>query len=79
MSKIKVIHYPENCIGCNFCVLMAPGQWRINDETGRAELIGGKPEGDQVTLEISAADREANQRAAESCPVQIIKVEESAE
>ena len=78
MSKIKLIHYPENCIGCNACVLMAPKFWRINDETSKAELIGGVKENDHMVLEISVADREENERAAASCPVQIIKVEEEA-
>lgn len=77
MPKIKVIHYPENCIGCNCCVLMAPGQWRINEETGRAELIGATRKGNCDILEIDEMDQAANQSAAESCPVRIIKVEET--
>lgn len=77
MSKIKVIHYPENCIGCNSCCILAPQNWRINDETGLAELIGGVKKGDTVVLEITEHDKQDNINAAEACPVRIIKVEEN--
>jgi ferredoxin len=77
MGKIKVIHYPENCIGCNSCCLMAPDQWRINDETGRAELIGAEHKGNCDVLEIQAQDLANNLSAAAACPVQIIKVEKN--
>lgn len=77
MSKIKVIHYPENCIGCASCCLIAPGQWRMNQKTGRAELIGGQHKGNCDVLEITEVELKANQNAAEACPVRIIKIENS--
>ena len=77
MSKIKVIHYPENCIGCNSCCLIAPGQWRMNYETGRAELIGAEHKGDCDILEIQEIDKQANLDAEMACPVRVIKVEEN--
>ncbi len=77
MAKIKVIHYPENCIGCNSCCLIAPGHWRMNMKTGRAELIGGEHKGKCDVLEIQEHDHRANVQAAEACPVRIIKVEKN--
>jgi ferredoxin len=76
-KKIQVIHYPQNCIGCNSCCLAAPKQWRINDETGLAELIGGVRKGDCDILEIEEKDLAANINAAKACPVQIIKVQKT--
>ena len=56
---------------------MAPAQWRLNELTGRVELIGGVHQGDCDILEIREADLAANQNAAGACPMRIIKVEKS--
>ncbi len=71
----KIVHLPENCIGCNACVLIAPGKWRMNGETGKAELINGKEKGRAVVAELLEHEVEDNQKAAEACPMGIIKIE----
>ena len=75
MKDIKIIHFPENCIGCNSCVIAAPDTWHLNHETGKAELIGGKKKNNVAVASIIAADIEVNEKAAEACPMRIIKVE----
>jgi len=75
MNSIKIIHQPGQCIGCNSCVTLAPQNWRMNKETGKSELIGGCKKGKVYVTEIFECDVEANQKAAEACPMNLIKVE----
>lgn len=75
MKKIKVIHQRGDCIGCNSCVNIAPQNWRMDDADGKSVLIGSKKKGEVFVAEAFEFDKEANQLAAEACPVRIIKVE----
>lgn len=40
--KKKVIHHPSLCIGCGGCSSLCPKLFKLNEETGIAELIDGK-------------------------------------
>lgn len=74
-KKIVVSHKRSGCIGCGSCVSLAPKNWKMNDEDGRSDLIGGEvKKNGMVTGEIDVADYDANQEAAEACPVHIIKL-----
>lgn len=75
MKKIKVVHQRGDCIGCNSCVNIAPQSWRMSDVDGKSVLIGGKEKRGVFVGEVFEMDKEANQLAAEACPVNIIKVE----
>ncbi len=46
----------DRCIGCGRCVQAAPEAYRMNPETGKAEIIEGAP-------------AEAIERGAKACPV----------
>lgn len=74
MKDTKLFHYPENCIGCNACVLNAPLTWQMNDETGKSELIHGKVKGKVCQVQLREDEIESNIKAAEACPMRIIKV-----
>lgn len=74
MKKLKVIHQRGDCIGCNSCVNIAPQSWRMDDADGKAVLIGAKKKNDLFVGEIFEYDQQANNLAAEACPVRIIKV-----
>ena len=69
----KVIQYRNKCIGCNVCVEHAPDCWFI-DEDGKATLKDSKKENNFYVREITPAELSENQKAAEDCPVKIIKV-----
>ena len=51
----------DTCIGCGTCVSLCPNSFKMNDD-GKSEAI-------------SQEDNECAQKAAESCPVQAIKVD----
>jgi ferredoxin len=63
---MKVSIDQEACIGCGACVALCDAIFRLNDETGKAEVIPG--------ADCVAAG--CCKEAAESCPVGVIIVEE---
>jgi ferredoxin len=67
----------RKCIGCNYCVELAPGQWRMSKKDGKSVLLGATQKKDQYTLKTADEDAyEANIAAAQACPVNIIQVKE---
>lgn len=51
----------EICIGCGACAALCPKNFKMNDETGKSEVIGEE-------------NIECAKNAAESCPAQAISV-----
>lgn len=74
MPSPKVSHKRSKCIGCNSCITIAPQNWEMDEKEGKSRLIGSKKKGDVYVNEIFECDIEANQRAAQACPMKIIKV-----
>lgn len=73
---VKIIHYRKNCIGCNSCIEIDPLHWKINYKDGKALLKGGKSKRRVYRLEITEFEKEDSKKAAESCPVNVIKIED---
>ena len=72
---IRIFHYRSKCIGCNACVEVAPGRWRISKKDGKSVLVGGKEKKDVVSILVGDDEFDANNLAARMCPVNIIQVE----
>ncbi len=60
---IKIVHERDNCIGCGACAANCPDNWEMADD--------GKSKAKKTELEEIGC----NQEAADSCPVQCIKIE----
>lgn len=76
VKKITVCHKRNDCIGCGSCVLYAPEQWSMNTKDGKSELKDAKWKGSQfMVATIDEHDFENNKKAAEACPVGIIRVD----
>ena len=72
---IRISHHRVKCIGCNYCVEVAPSNWIMDDTDGKSILLESK-EKKGIYISISSDDEfESNLEAAEICPVNIIKVE----
>ena len=71
---VIITHQREKCIGCNYCVELAFNQWRMSKKDGKATLIGAVNKKDFHTLKIDNTEYDDNKRAADACPVNIIKV-----
>ncbi len=74
MSSLKIIHDRSSCIGCNSCVNIAPQTWLMDEAEGKAKLIGSQKKGRVYVAEIFDCDRDANEMAAQACPMNIIKI-----
>ncbi|MDD5606689.1 MAG: ferredoxin [Candidatus Pacebacteria bacterium] len=69
---MKIIHERKKCIGCGSCAAVCPKYWEMAED-GKATLIGSVINSKEVyELEIKKLD--CNQEAADSCPINIIKV-----
>ena len=67
----------NKCIGCNYCVELAPGQFQMSKKDGKSVLLKSVDRKGFHTLK--SADHsihEACEAAAKACPVKIISVKE---
>ncbi len=71
---MKIIYNRENCIGCGACVSACPDHW-VMGGGGKAILKDSKEKGGKKVKEIE--EEGCNRKAAESCPVEVIKITES--
>ena len=65
----------SKCIGCNYCVELAPSQFQMSKKDGKSVLLHAKDKKGFFTLK-SPDDSilESNIKAKEACPVKIISV-----
>ena len=65
----------NKCIGCNYCVEMAPGQFQMSKKDGKTVLLHAIEKKGFHTLKSSDYGiLEACENAAKACPVKIISV-----
>ena len=66
------------CIGCNYCVELAPGQFQMSRKDGKAVLLHSKEKKGFFT--IKSPDElifENSMKAKEACPSKIIDVKQT--
>ena len=71
---IVITHQRDKCIGCNYCIELAPERWVMSKKDGKCTLIGGKDKKGFYTIRTTDDEFEANKEAAKVCPVKIIQV-----
>ncbi len=69
-----VIHQREKCIGCNYCVELAPEHWKMSKKDGKSVLLGAIEKKGFWSSKISEQDVDVNEKAAKACPVNIIQI-----
>lgn len=74
VNKITVSQKREDCIGCGACVSFAPNNWKMDENDGKANLVGAEKKGDMMVAQIDEDELEQNKQAADVCPAQIIKI-----
>lgn len=72
---VKIFHYREKCIGCFYCVEIAPERWEMDETDGKSNLIDSKSNKGVHIVEVPEWEYEANKQAADSCPANCIRVE----
>ena len=73
---VIITHQRDKCIGCNYCVELAYDRWRMSKKDGKVTLIGGENRKGFYTVKVADDELDENERAAEACPVNIIKVKQ---
>lgn len=72
----KILHHRNKCIGCNICYEIWPLRWRLSRADGKCTLVDGAEKKGVWQLVISADELAINHKAAEACPVKVIRVME---
>jgi ferredoxin len=68
----------HKCIGCNYCVEMAPEQFQMSKKDGKTVLLKSiEAKGFHTLKSHSYAVMEPCENAAKACPVNIIVVKET--
>ena len=63
----------DKCIGCNYCVEMAPEQFQMSKKDGKSVLLHSKEKKSFFTLKShDDSILEACENAQKACPVKII-------
>lgn len=67
----------NKCIGCNYCVEVAPAQFQMSKKDGRSVLLHSEEKKGFFTLKSpDDAIFEASVEAEKACPVKIIEVKQ---
>jgi len=66
------------CIGCNYCVELAPSQFQMSKKDGKSVLLHAKEKKGFFTLKSAdEAIFDDTIKAKEACPVKIIDVKQT--
>ena len=71
---IQIAYKREKCIGCNYCIELAPDRWRMNKKDGRSVLLGSRVRKGFYTVEVHDLEYESNKASAKVCPMKIIRI-----
>ena len=65
----------NKCIGCNYCVELAPNQFQMSKKDGKSVLLHSKDKKGFFTLKSSEEHIfDDCEKASKACPVKIISV-----
>jgi ferredoxin len=71
---IQITYQRGKCIGCNYCIELAPERWRMNKKDGRSLLLGAKSKKGFYTVKVDDIEYEVNKASAKACPMKIIRI-----
>ncbi|MCC6583064.1 MAG: ferredoxin [Chitinophagales bacterium] len=71
---ITIIQQRAKCIGCNYCVELAPQRWRMSRKDGKSVLLESKDKKGFWSVKVREDELDSNLKAAKACPVNIIQI-----
>lgn len=71
---ITIIQQRAKCIGCNYCVELAPQRWRMSRKDGKSVLLESKDKKGFWSVKVREDELDSNLKAAKACPVHIIQI-----
>jgi len=72
---IRITQYREKCIGCYYCVDIAPARWEIDINDGKSTLLEAVEKKGIFIAKVPDFEYDENVNASNACPVGVIKVE----
>ena len=74
---LRITYFREKCIGCGVCVEIAPFRWRMSKKDGKSTLLNSKQKNNIFQVVVDPDEKKDNKLAAENCPVNIIRIQET--
>ena len=71
---IQIVYHRKKCIGCNYCIELAPERWAMNKKDGKSVLLGSRNNNGFFTAEVQDDEYKVNNLIAKVCPVKIIHI-----
>ena len=71
---IQIVYHRKKCIGCNYCIELAPERWAMNNKDGKSVLLGSRNKKGHFTAEVQDDEYKVNNLIAKVCPVKIIHI-----
>ena len=57
---IQIVYQRKKCIGCNYCIELAPDRWMMNKKDGKSVLLGSQNKKGFYTAEVYDEEYIAN-------------------
>lgn len=73
MTKVRL--YRTKCIGCNYCVELAPAYWEMNESDGKVDLLNSDEQNHVFEVIITSDDINIMIDCVGVCPTKAIRVE----
>ena len=71
---IQIVYHRKKCIGCNYCIELAPERWAMNNKDGKSVLLASRNKKGFFTAEVQDDEYKVNNLIAKVCPVKIIHI-----
>ena len=71
---IQIVYHRKKCIGCNYCIELAPDRWMMNKKDGKSVLLGSKNKKGFYIAEVQDEEYTVNKSLSKVCPVKIIHI-----
>ena len=71
---IQIVYHRKKCIGCNYCIELAPERWAMNNKDGKSVLLGSRNKKGFFTAEVQDDEYKVSNLIAKVCPVKIIHI-----
>ena len=71
---IQIVYHRKKCIGCNYCIELAPDRWMMNKNDGKSLLLDSRSKKGFFTAEVHDDEYKVNNLIAKVCPVKIIHI-----
>ena len=72
--SVIIIHQRKKCIGCHYCVDVAPDFFYMDEQDGKASLVDSLEKKGIFTVKVLNQLAESVRQARDVCPMKIIDV-----